>query len=178
MRKVLDTSAVSVMSRNIMCTDLLSILEDNYEVVVTPGVIKECSAYEGSDLGISTGGAQVLDDQRMDGIVQTIRMRYPMLGSGECASMAASLILTAEGIPNYVVLDDNKARKVASTVGNLPEIEAVLGKDLVLNITGTIGMVLHLREKGLISEKDKQDIGYELERSDFRISRELLGLLR
>ncbi len=178
MKKILDTSAISAMDRNIQCIDLMSILTSKYDVVITPSVIDECRDDKDSNPEYIVETINVMDDPRLNNISNIILSHYPMLGPGERASMAASLILTAKGIPNYVVLDDKKARTVANNIGNLNEIESILGKKLSLNVTGTIGIVLHFHDNGIISDKIKQDIGFDLEKSDFRISSDLLSLLR
>lgn len=123
-------------------------------------------------------GMSVFDDDRIPILMDALSRRRNVLGKGELATISASLVLTADGVRNYVVLDEIAARKCASMAGDMPEIIDILGKRVSLNITGTVGLVLHLHELGLISDTEKQDIGFDLETGTFRISEGLLKLLR
>lgn len=123
-------------------------------------------------------GMSVFDDDRIPMLMDVLSRRRNVLGKGELATISASLVLTADGVRNYVVLDEIAARKCAAIAGDMPEIIDILGKRVSLNITGTVGLVLHLHELGLISDTEKQDIGFDLETGTFRISEELLKLLR
>ena len=123
-------------------------------------------------------GMSVFDDDRIPKLMDVLSRRRNILGKGELATISASLVLTADGVRNYAVLDEIAARKCAAIAGNMPEIIDILGKRVSLNITGTVGLVLHLHELGLISDTEKQDIGFNLETGTFRISEGLLKLLR
>ena len=123
-------------------------------------------------------GMSVFDDDRIPKLMDVLSRRRNILGKGELATISASLVLTADGVRNYAVLDEIAARKCAAIAGNMPEIIDILGKRVSLNITGTVGLVLHLHELGLISDTEKQDIGFDLETGTFRISEGLLKLLR
>lgn len=138
----------------------------------------ECAAFEEGRLLYMIDGMSVFDDDRIPMLMDVLSRRRNVLGKGELATISASLVLTADGVRNYVVLDEIAARKCAAIAGDMPEIIDILGKRVSLNITGTVGLVLHLHELGLISDTEKQDIGFDLETGTFRISEELLKLLR
>ena len=138
----------------------------------------ECAAFEEGRLLHMIDGMSVFDDDRIPKLMDVLSRRRNILGKGELATISASLVLTADGVRNYAVLDEIAARKCAAIAGNMPEIIDILGKRVSLNITGTVGLVLHLHELGLISDTEKQDIGFDLETGTFRISEGLLKLLR
>ena len=176
--KVLDNSVVTALGRDIRSVNLLPILMSRYEVAMPPAVIDECRDYEYGALLPLFASATIVDDARVQKIASVLKRWRPNLGKGECSAIAASLIMTSEGKRNYLILDDGVARKCAREAGSLPGIVEILGKKVDIKLAGTIGLVLHLHEKGLISDKDKQNVGYDLETSSFRVSNDLLKLLR
>src|SRR5205823_1782681 len=65
------------------------------------------------------------------GMVAALRSRW-RLGLGECAAMALAMELSSD----WLVLDDEAARRVAHGYG--------------LPVTGTVGVILAARERGVI----------------------------
>lgn len=176
--KVLDNSVVTALGRDIRSVKLIPLITSGYGITLTSDVIEECRDYENGALLPLFASATTIDDERVRSISSLLKLWRPNLGKGECSAIATSLVLTADGRKNYLVLDDGVARRCAKDAGSLPGVIKILGKRVDLNLTGTVGLVRHLYDKGLISEKDKQSIGYDLETSSFRISDDLLRLLR
>lgn len=178
MIKILDTSVISAAGKNIHSLNLLDVISERYGVVVTEAVRQECKNYKDRSLLSLIDSFDIVNDPRVARIAEVILRYRDVLGPGERTAIAASVILTSQGRANFVVLDDSKARKFAQSAGHLPEVAELLGMNVDIKVTGTVGLIKHLFDIGLISEKQKQDVAYDLEMGDFRISRELLDLLR
>ncbi len=178
MKKIIDNSVISAIGKNIRSVELMPILLDRYGVVVPRAVVEECWKYEDGRLIPLIESTETADDPRIARISSILKRYYQTLGSGEISCIATALVLTADDVPNYLVLDDRVAKNIAAKVGKLQEIRDVLDVDITLNITGTVGLVLHLNRIDAISDREKQNIGYDLEKGDFRLSKELLNLLR
>jgi predicted nucleic acid-binding protein len=90
----------------------------------------------------------------------TVQPRPAALHAGEVETMELALWLQAE----LVILDERLARKIAKTQG--------------LNIVGTVGILKHARDRGLLA--DLKGVLDALRRNGIRISdklyREVLGL--
>lgn len=78
------------------------------------------------------------------------------------AGEASAIALALENKDSLIILDDQKARSEA--------------RQLKLNITGTIGILLLALEKGLIESQD--NIIEEIKRSNFRISEKYLDKIK
>lgn len=176
--KILDTSVISAAGKNIRSIDLIKMASDEYVVAVTKAVKEECGDYVDGGLTELADSCETVDDPRISAIAEIIRSYRDVLGSGERTVIAASLILTSENVPNYAVLDDRKAREFARNAGSIPEVKSALKGEFRINVTGTVGLVKHLCDRGIMTKKQSQDVAFDLEMGDFRISRELLDLLR
>jgi len=83
------------------------------------------------------------------------RIRYPILGKGECSVILTSLKLNQQKEDTYAILDDGNARKVAAKQG--------------VNLTGTYGLLKTLKEKGHINEEQFNQCKQDMSKSKFRI---------
>lgn len=180
MIKVVDTSVISALAGEIPSIDLMDIVGDHYSIVTVSAVIDECID-SGNPKYINA--VMSLDELSLDEgyheLVDRISKISIRLHSGEINVMAASLCLARNGIENYAVIDDHLARKIFDRIKINPSIVSLMG-DSVDNahITGTIGLVHHLRDRGFITSDESSKIAFDLERSSFRISDDLLDLLR
>lgn len=84
--------------------------------------------------------------------------RYFFLGNGEKSIISLGLKYKEQSVEYYCVLDDKDARKVASKLG--------------LNVKGSIGLLLLLKEKGLL--ENPRDVINKIHESKFRISDTIL----
>ena len=86
------------------------------------------------------------------------KYRYFNLGIGEKSIMSLALEYKKQDKECYCVLDDNDARKIAKRLG--------------LNLIGSIGLLIKLKEKGLI--ENPNELVNKIRESTFRISDEIL----
>lgn len=82
--------------------------------------------------------------------------RYPFLGMGEISIIQTAIKLNQQGGRYYAVLDDGRARKVATKLG--------------VKLTGTYGLLKSLKEKGCIDEEHFELCKKAMESSSFRIN--------
>jgi hypothetical protein len=86
------------------------------------------------------------------------RHQQKELGAGETAAIALAVRESAD----LVLLDDLAARLVAA--------------ELRLNVIGTLGILLAAYSKGMV--KSAHDCALDLERSGFRVSKQLLDAIK
>lgn len=87
-------------------------------------------------------------------------MRVAGLGSGEAECLALAERIKADA----VLVDEKKARRMASSRG--------------FRVVGTVGVVLRGLESGTVGRTEVPAIIEEWKRINFRLSRELIELLR
>lgn len=179
MIKIFDNSVISSMGREITSVDVLPLVKSEYDIRITNAVITECRNSGNEKLIRSMDGLllAVEADYMFVSVVNSIKIMHPQLGSGEIESIAASILMTRSGIDNYVVLDDGLARKIVSDLHNDLKLQQIVGTDIPpIKYTGTVGLIKHLRDKGIISREIYQKIAYDLKNSGFRITDSLLDL--
>lgn len=86
---------------------------------------------------------------------EPLRARYPYLGAGEIAVLARAQQLAAERTPYTCVLDDKRARNVAQA--------------LKLELTGTLGLLARLEQRGAITGAERLALVAELRARGFRV---------
>lgn len=181
MIKIFDNSVISSMGKEIISVDLLQLVKSRYDVFTTDAVVIECNNSKDEklirsveDLPIASKG-----DEKFLRIINLIKRIDFRLGSGEAECIASSILTTHLGIENYVVIDERLARKIVSKIHTNPELMKIIGSTIPpIKCTGTIGIVKHLYDKGVLSKEERQKIAYDLELSGFRITDELLNLIR
>lgn len=94
-------------------------------------------------------------------INEIFERRYFKLGIGEKSIMSLALEYQEQGYECYCVLDDKYARDVA--------------QKLELNVKGSIGLLLLLKEKGVL--ENPNEVANKIRESPFRISDNILEVL-
>lgn len=123
-----------------------------HEIVKEPSssVLAECIR-EGSVLVMPPPGSPDVED---------FLRNHPALGPGESEVILNALSLRAAGEEVVCILDEGPARGIAGQLG--------------LRVTGTLGLILTLRESGLITEDEERRLRNGLRSSTFRMSDDLL----
>ena len=169
------------MGKEIACIDALNLLSSHYDVLITNAVLKECENGDNKPLfdRIKKYPLAVKEDEMFEKLLVAIQMMNRKLGPGEINSIAASIILSSKNIDNYVVIDERLGRKIVKSIHLNPTITKIMGGEIKpIKCAGTIGIIAHLRDKGVISKETCYKIAYDLEISNFRATDELLALLR
>lgn len=118
-----------------------------------------------------TGNVHKLESYLSDKIIKLeevninskLKMRYPNLGDGELSIIQWGLNLKGQ-CRYFCILDDLLARKVA--------------KALDLPISGSIGLIIILKDKNNYSKDKIEEIIKSIDKSNFRISKHVLNKLR
>ena len=167
---------LSAFRKDIRSVDLLGILTSGYDVIVTDVIQSEHFAANSQPLcGV------VLSTLNSEESEKAVRLgkRFLGLDMGEATVIAKSIFMTMSGQPNYVVTDDRYARKQIEKIGRTESVDDIFGFHVgPIKLTGTIGLILHLREKKYITPEQCNAIADELEDSTFRIDEKILNKLR
>lgn len=87
-----------------------------------------------------------------------IKARYPYLGDGEISVLARGQQLEKEEASYTCVLDDKRARNVATALG--------------LQFTGTLGLLNRLEQRGVLDRDERKALTVELRARGFRIPKD------
>lgn len=175
--KVLDNTALSAFCNEIRSVDVLAVLTSEYPVVITGAVMEESMAKTGGRPIPDIVGIMTSDD--VEKAASMLRKRFVRLHIGECTAIAQSVLLTRSGVENYIVTDDRAARETIERIGNSVNVDDVFGFPVGhINLAGTVGLVIRLYQRGLLSGEECSRIADDLEGSTFRLSQRLLKMLR
>ena len=134
----------------------LELLPSLFSSIIRPESVQK-EIQEGVELGHSQG---LVEDTEW---IKTVKDPPEMvlrkeLGAGETAAIALAVRESAD----VILLDDLAARLVA--------------EELRLNVMGTLGILLAAHTKGIL--KSAHDCALDLERSGFRVSKQLLDSIK
>ena len=161
--KLLDNSCISLFILEIPEYNfLIELHEINESLNITEHVKKEFD---------KTGNLKKLEENLDNEIINlehidydpSLKRRYPFLGDGELSIIQWGLILR-ESCSYYCVIDDLRARNVA--------------KKLKLSLSGSLGLIITLKNKKDYSSEKIEKIIESIENSEFRISKKILTKLR
>ncbi|MCK9323489.1 MAG: hypothetical protein M0P07_06025 [Candidatus Methanomethylophilaceae archaeon] len=181
MIKIFDNSVITSMGKEVISVDLLQYVKAQYTIFITDAVVTECMDSNDNSLIdiIQDFHVAVNKDERFLQLVELIKKIDNRLGPGETETIAASIMLTHLGVENYVVIDEALARKKVSKIHVNSKLTEILGSTIPkIKCTGTIGIVKHLRDKGVLPKEICQRIASDLKSSNFRVTDELLALIR
>lgn len=162
--KLMDTSSIILFLEYIQEYEFIITFSETGEImIITPQVEEEYNIkrdpskfndkYNLENL-INCGIVTKKDSE----INSLFKKRYFFLGKGEKSIMSLALEYKEQSTDYYCVLDDKYARKIAFKLG--------------LNVKGSIGLLLLLKEKGLL--KDPNELIEKIRQSEFRISDRIL----
>lgn len=161
--KLLDNSSITLFLLEIPQYDFLKELYALKESLnITQHVKKEFE---------KTGNVNKLESYFSNEIIKLeevnfspkLKMRYPNLGNGELSIIQWGLNLKGQ-CRYYCILDDLLARKIA--------------KNLDLSISGSIGLIIIVKDKNKYSKDKIEEIINSIDKSNFRISKNVLNKLR
>lgn len=161
--KLLDNSSISLFILEIPDYNfLMELYEINESLNITCHVKNEFK---------ETGCLEKLEEYLDNEIINlenieynsSLKRRYPFLGEGELSIIQWGLNLKESG-SYYCVIDDLPARKVA--------------KQLNLSLSGSIGLIILLKNKNNYSSDKIEEIIQSIDDSEFSISENILNKLR
>lgn len=162
--KLMDTSSIILFLEHIQEYEFLITFSATGEImIITPQVeeeynIKRNPSRFNEDYNMEkliNEGILIKKDSEINNIFKN---RYFSLGKGEQSIMSLALKYKEQSVDYYCVLDDKDARKIAFKLG--------------LNVKGSIGLLLLLKEKGLL--QNPNEVVEKIKKSQFRISDNIL----
>lgn len=180
--KVLDSTAISAALFEIESVDLLSRCCLNYDLITSPTVMAELAASTRSSAW--NGYERLISVERVSDYDPTIlaadlAKRYLSLDEGELTAYLVALrrsVITGDQV--IFVTDDNAMRKNAKKVAQDHLVTDSLGSKFMVKDTGTVGLVLRMAERELLSDGEKVRIADDLDASTFRCDKQIIDKLR
>ena len=165
--KLMDTSSIILFLEFISEYEFLIKFSESGEVMIITAQVEE-EYNEKKDLSIQNPNynldklleKEIIIKETCE-INEIFKRRYFKLGIGEKSIMSLALEYQEQGHECYCVLDDKYARDVA--------------QKLELNVKGSIGLLVLLKEKGLL--KNPNEVADKIRESPFRISDKVLEAL-
>lgn len=177
MHKLFDNTFITAVQMEITTVDVMPAILSRYTALTTSEVAKEANFKTHCDL-TSFGICTLEDSTECLDTVRYLENSRRWIGAGEISVIVNSMILTKKGIRNYVVTDDKQARRLMDDIHEDPLIEKNIGfVPEKIEYTGTVGLICHLKSKGLFDENDCKLIKNDLIESGFRITPKILECL-
>lgn len=161
--KLMDTSSIIFFLDEIPEFEFIITFSQNGEIMIITSVVEEeyykktiSTINPNYNLNLLLSEGILLKEDCS--INPMIKNRYFNLGDGEKSIMSLALKYEEQGSKYYCVIDDKQARNIAKNLG--------------LNVTGSIGLLLILKEKGLL--ENPNDVVNKIKKSTFNISDEIL----
>lgn len=179
--KVLDATIISSFLHDIASTDMFERCDKLYELVTTTDVSEEIKMRPASKHGPKKK-TRLVSSYLLDGkereLLDYLSTRYPGLHIGELSTLVlAASRYASSGKKCYFITDDNLMRKSIEKIKTDPIFQNYVG-NVSISCTGTIGLLLHLCEKGTIDHQERIKIADDIENSTFYCPMELLKRLR
>jgi len=182
--KIFDNTAISAFINEIPSVGMLEVCSKHYALTTSIEVYNEALA--ASDLETIKScfsDVLVIDKNReklYSEVIAEFSDRYPYLHKGDISSfLLAYMDYAVVGKPYYYVTDDIRLRKkIPELITSKSLISITKKKNLPFNVTGIIGLMRHIADKGNLSESDIELIIADLERSTFYVTEDLLSYLR
>jgi predicted nucleic acid-binding protein len=181
--KIIDNTVVSAFIK-ILCIDMFEICCNEYHFSTSIEVYYE------SKRGFSKGNLNKVykrieivskkEDSKYEEMIAYLKNRYPYLHEGELSSFLIALLdYEMVGKKYFYITDDGKMKKRVPEILNSQQIIKLLkGKVTKFYMTGTIGLIRRICQKGYLSQADIDKIVLDLRNSTFYISDKLLRELR
>lgn len=175
MYKLVDSTFVFAMRNDIKSVELLPRFCSRYELITTDEIRSEAVKTPFPEEYIAVKSFPSDDYEKLK---ETIFRRHPQLHKGEISAIAASILLTEEGFDNYIVTDDNRARKSIDRLESDQMFWNTINHSPVkLKYAGTIGIIQKLKSYGIVSLDECKSISRDLQNSSFRAPEHLLKIL-
>lgn len=177
--KILDNTFLSAVNGEITSVDVFSAVFRKYKLYVTNEVYLEASRGHVCKENLDCLNIFKDCEERYVNGTQYLKRRYGWIGDGENSSIVASVLLTNMGIDNYLVTDDRNARKIVPKITEDTRFEEIMGFGIAdIRMTGTVGLICHLKNNGLLTRDDCDSIAEDLENSSFYIGPKIIDILK
>lgn len=159
---IFDASALLALFSDIGRPDLVPVLAGAYKVLVVPSHVDAeiTDRHSREELGRLVGdGRLAVLRVNADEEIREFQRVYKGAGDGEADVILACKKLAADGCAATGVLDDYRGRAVAKRIG--------------VRFTGLIGLLMDLRDRGILGKGEYAAVIRSLRSSKFRVPRSL-----
>ena len=182
--KILDNTVISASIKEIKCIDLIKKCLERYNIVTSIEVYEETSRGFGEQT-ITTFYKKITvynlrNNKLFLILLEYLEDRYPYLHKGEISTFLIALLeYELKKRKYYFVTDDNRMRKVIKKIFDDSLFKRKLRSNVSkFHITGTIGLIKRLYERGILSRADIEMIIEDLKNSTFYLTDDLIKYLR
>ncbi len=175
MYKLVDSTFIFAIRNDIKSVNLLPRVCSRYDLITTKEIESESTktVFPREYIDVRT-----FSSEKYEILKKTIFRKHPQLHMGEISAIAASILLTEGGSNNYIVTDDNVARKSIERLSSDTMFWNTVGLDPVeIKYAGTVGIILKLKSYGMVDLSECKLISIELRDSSFRVPGHLLRSL-
>lgn len=182
--KIIDNTVVSAFINEILCIDMFEICCKEYHFSTSIEVYYESKrGFSGVDLNKIDKRIEIVSkkgDFKYEEIIAYLKNRYPYLHEGELSSFLIALLdYEMVGKKYYYITDDGEMKKRVPEILNSQQIIKLLkGEVTNFYMTGTIGLIRRICQKGYLSQGDIDKIVLDLRNSTFYMTDKLLSELR
>ena len=165
--KLMDTSSIILFLEFISEYEFIIKFSESGEVMIITAQVEEeynekkDSSIQNPNYNLDNLLEKEIIIKKTCEINEIFKRRYFKLGIGEKSIMSLALEYQEQGHQCFCVIDDKYAREVA--------------QKLELNVKGSIGLLVLLKEKGLLVNPN--EVVNKIRESPFRISDKVLGVL-
>ena len=182
--KILDNTVISASIKEITCLDFVERCSKFYSIVTSLEVFHETE--RGFDKVIANKRFRCIrvidlrDNGQYRSLLNYMKNRYPYLHDGEISSFLLALLeYEKKSKKYYYVTDDQSMKKTITKLKNDNLFYQSFGFMIPrFFITGTIGLLRKIYDKGAISKKEIDDIIKDLRNSSFYLTTDLIDYLR
>lgn len=181
--KIIDNTVISASINEIRTINLIQLCSTQYDISTTSHVfteakngfskevIEELSNY----ISVSNGM-----NQKFEEVLNWLEQRFPYLHRGELSTFLMAILNYSQANKKYYyVTDDRRMRKTIPKIIHNQHFISMCGKqESEFNVTGTIGLIKRLHEKGTLTDEQIEEIINDLKDSTFYITQSVLNFLR
>lgn len=182
--KILDNTVISASIKEITCLDFIELCSKIYHIETSLEVFHEANrGFNRVATNKRFGCIRVIDlrdNEQYRSLLDYLKSRYPYLHDGEISSFLLALLeYEKKNKEYYYVTDDQSMKKVVTNLKNDKLFYQNSGFMFSrFFITGTIGLLRRLLDRGVISKKEIEDIIKDLRNSSFYVTTDLINYLR
>lgn len=178
--KILDATAISAFLYEIRSVDVIDRCRTVYELVTSREVVEEVMRYQRST-SVSRmslfGTAESLNSKEL-ALMNYLEVRYPALHRGELSSFIIAIRYAKAEKSYYFITDDKAMRNSIEKILRDEQVIEMAGAKIIIKATGTIGLIIHLGEKGCLRKDERESIADDLLTSTFRCTPWLIQQLK
>jgi predicted nucleic acid-binding protein len=182
--KILDNTVISAFINEITSIKIIDVCTKQYDLVTSNYVYDETSKAINkdmlNDIYKNIGIIKRDGEKNYENALEYLKNRYPYLHEGELSAFLIALLdFGCHNKPYFFVTDDGKMRRKTKEIVSSDDFMKAIGLKIHdFRMTGTIGLIKRLSEKGCLSQQDVNKIASDLESSNFRAPESLINELR